>query len=162
MNYRLCAFGFIALQCGLAGMPLPSALANSPAIEAFSSARTEATALVFNQANAAERFSGQGRPRRRTSGGSRGPCGDRLVALLPGSDTLAAEAADCSVASIAQPAVTRSPNPTLWFYVPVNEGATAELVLLDDNARAIAREQITLSAESGLVSVQLAHPLESN
>ena len=177
MTRRLYRLGLIALQCGLMSLLAKPALAHENVPTATPFAYAGGSSQVSNQAddsllvfNASSSFEGQGRPHSRTSGGSRGTCGEQLVALLPGSGTVSPSAAastsgadaHCSLPSASDLATTLNPQPTLWFHIPAQEqaGAIAELALLDDQYRAIAIETIILPAESGIMGVQLSHPLE--
>ena len=169
MTCKLYALGFILLQCSLAsGLSLSASanptFSNAGDSTAIAANRAELSPLVFNQSNTPSSFERGTRPSRRTSGGSRSGCSDQLVALLPGSDTIAtaeAGSAVCVSASIAQQTTTLAASPTLWFYVPAQSqtGVQAELVLLDDNAQALSIDAIELPAESGIVGVQFSQPL---
>ena len=165
ISKKLCVLGFGLLQCGLAGIWLPAAahqpVSNRPVSNHIAQSDLP-PALVFNQANTPSSFERQGRPSRRTSGGSRGECHEQLIALLPGSDSItpANSTAACGSVSMSAPTATLSAFPTLWFYIPPQDlRATAELALLDENAQALSVETIGLPAGSGIVGIQLPLPL---
>ncbi|MEO1402645.1 MAG: DUF928 domain-containing protein [Cyanobacteria bacterium J06635_1] len=166
MNRQLYILGLIALQSGFVSPLAMSASANATPLADISLAQATVSPLAFNNNNAPSGFDGQGRPRRRTSGGARGNCGDRLVALLPGNDTIsdAVSLTDCSLASTSDLGTTLDSAPTLWFHIPVQERTqnqiNGELVLLDENHQVLALETITLPSESGIIGIQLSHPLE--
>lgn len=167
MNRRLYILGLIALQSGFASLLAMPASANETPLAGISLAQAAVSPLAFNNNNTPGGFDGQGRPRRRTSGGARGNCGDQLVALLPGSDTILASqtGSDCSLASTSELAATLDPYPTLWFHIPAQDQdrdrANGELVILDENHQALAVETVILPSESGIIGVQLSHPLEA-
>ncbi|HEY9623877.1 MAG TPA: DUF928 domain-containing protein [Crinalium sp.] len=113
-------------------------------------------------------FAGDERPGSRTSGGSRGPCLDQVIALVPGTGDIPIEETLCETPSSSLLTRTVDDTPTFWFYVPASSrfnaqvGTVAEFVLLDKNGQAIQTRQIPLSNASGIVSVQLTHALELN
>lgn len=161
MKQQLYTLGLIALQYGCASMfanPVPAQIL--PSLE--TTKQTDISPLVFNNENAPSGFDRQGRPLSRTSGGSRGTCSDLLVALLPGSDTLATTGdADCNSASTSHLAATLKTNPTLWFHIPaqIETDTTGELVLLDNNQQVLSSDVITLPAKGGIIGLQLDYPL---
>jgi hypothetical protein len=65
-------------------------------------------------------FGDSGRPNsdRRVSGGSRGPCDDQIIALIPGEQEIGIDEESCSDGSDAFSTETVSQNPTLVFYIP--------------------------------------------
>ena len=138
----------------------------NPLVKAAASAppSSEIKSLIFNTSNTSDGMAGgfddQGRPLRRSSGGSRGDCSDQLIALLPGTDTLTPTEEGCTSQSSALLALTLNENPTLWFHVPGREeGVTAEFVLLDEQQHAIAFQTLTLPTISGIIGIQLEHAL---
>jgi hypothetical protein len=94
--------------------------------------------------------------------GTRGPCSGQLTALVPGGEQNVAQGEACIPDSSRT--LTLAEFPTFWFYVPeqTRSGIPAELALLDENRRLIAREQITLTGESGIIGVRLSQPLATN
>lgn len=118
--------------------------------------------LAFNASP--EDFAGRRRPRHRTSGGSRGPCSNQLIALVPGSETVESHEGICTTRSISWLTLTIADSPTFWFYIPQssNSETPAEFALLDQNHQPIFTEQITLPATSGIISLPLTQPLEMN
>lgn len=115
--------------------------------------------LVFNASR--DGFDGHGRPASRSSGGSRGNCPTLLIALVPGEGTLAND--DCGQLSQAFTALTTTPAPTLWFYIPDHDSPLeAEFALLDDNRQAIVVETPTIPSTSGIVGIPLAYELETD
>lgn len=167
MNRKLWIAGFVVLQCGFASEfasgRLPAA-AHKAVPTGTALAQTGLPDLVFNSSRTPSSFERQGRPSRRTSGGSRGDCEDQLIALLPGNDKIVTAettpTADCGLASIAEQTATLEAFPILWFYIPAQEpNVAAELALLDENAHVISIQTIELPAESGIVSAQISQPL---
>ena len=113
--------------------------------------------LVFNAASTGG-FEGQGRPASRSSGGSRGNCQTRLIALVPGEGTLSD---DCSQPTYSSTALTTASMPMLWFYIPEQDSTLqAELALLNDNRQAIALTDVSLPPASGVVGIPLGYELE--
>ncbi|HEY9627093.1 MAG TPA: DUF928 domain-containing protein [Coleofasciculaceae cyanobacterium] len=114
-------------------------------------------------------FAGTNRPPSRISGGSRGPCLNQLIAIVPGTGAVD-PAATCSTESRSALALTLSEFPSFWVYVPQfsqdrsleSAQPTAELVILDDRQQPIQTERITLPAESGIISVTLRRSLPVN
>ncbi|MBT9316903.1 DUF928 domain-containing protein [Leptothoe spongobia] len=165
MSQKLRAFGLVALHCGCLSFfasPVSAQLFSSPEM----TKQASALPLEFNNDNAPSGFDGQGRPRSRTSGGSRGGCGDLLVALLPGSDVVQTTDATtaCNLASASDLAATLESNPTLWFHVPaqVQSDVVAELVLLDNNEQVLSSDMVALPIAGGVIGLQLSHDLETN
>ncbi|MEB3359432.1 MAG: DUF928 domain-containing protein [Synechococcales bacterium] len=139
-------------------MVSPGAIA-SPTLTAPDQPSHTAEFLVANAANSG--FDGQGRPQSRSSGGARGGCSAQLIALLPGTGTLSEDLETCSLPATASTALTYSSRPILWFYVPEREPhVQAELVLVDENQRAIAIETVELPATAGIVGVTLSQEIE--
>lgn len=139
------------------------AVADSHQITSPSLSEKEGSALlIFNASDdPSGGFDDQGRPHRRSSGGSRGTCTKQLIALLPGSDILTLDDESCRHQSAAIPALTLTPHPILWFHIPEHQAnVTAELVLLGENREAIAIQDLTLPPQAGIIAVQLDHPLE--
>ena len=99
-------------------------------------------------------FSGDGRPGRRTGGGSRSPCPASempLTALVPNTNT----------------GTTVSDRPNLWFYVPYSpqQVSRGEFVLQDEQENDVYRQSFTLPETPGLVSLSVpptAPPLVNN
>ncbi|MBI4781677.1 MAG: DUF928 domain-containing protein [Oscillatoriophycideae cyanobacterium NC_groundwater_1537_Pr4_S-0.65um_50_18] len=122
--------------------------------------------VYFLSASPAD-FAGTNRPPSRISGGSRGPCLDQLIAIVPGTGAVD-PAATCSTESRSVLALTLSEFPSFWVYVPQlspdrsSAQPTAELVILDDRQQPIQTERITLPAESGIISVTLRRSLPVN
>lgn len=165
INQQKRALGLVLLQCCCLSLVARPLLAQS--VSPIAATKQSSTLpLEFNNDSAPTGFDGQGRPRSRTSGGSRGGCGDLLVALLPGreavSNTDAATA--CNLTSTSTLAATLESNPTLWFHAPAQsqDNVTAELVLLDNNQQVLAIDTITLPAEGGIVALQLSHSLATD
>ena len=89
-------------------------------------------------------FSGDGRPGKRTGGGSRSLChntSQTLTALVPNNNT----------------GTTTRDRPSFWFYVPhtSERATTGEFVLQDEGENDLHRQTVTLPQTSGLVSYQL-------
>ena len=89
-------------------------------------------------------FSGEGRPGRRTGGGSRSPCPVKeppLTALMP----------------VTNWGKTVSSRPTFWFYVPYSaqQVAAGEFVLQEEGGKDIYRTNFTLPETPGFVSVSI-------
>ncbi len=89
-------------------------------------------------------FSGEGRPGRRTGGGSRSPCPVKersLTALMP----------------VTNWGKTVSSRPTFWFYVPyaAQQVAAGEFVLQEEGGKDIYRTNFTLPETPGFVSVSI-------
>ena len=188
---RLCALGFIAFQCvgmslfctGVSASPIPlvNTTLNLPASRLLNSQFLNSRFLKNDIVRSG--FEGQGRPRSRTSGGARGTCSERLVALLPGegaiapsridspteieplteaaAETVITSTSDCSLALTSNLATTLEAYPTLWFHIPARDqtGITAELVLMNESQQAIAIDTMTLPTASGIIGIQLSHPL---
>ncbi|NET39325.1 MAG: DUF928 domain-containing protein [Cyanothece sp. SIO1E1] len=96
---------------------------SNQAEQATGAAATRDTApLTFKSSGG---FDSQGRPRSRTSGGSRGNCTDQLIALLPGTDTLVTTEQGCSAQSTSVLALTLSAHPVFWFHVPEQDQVVA-------------------------------------
>ncbi|MFB2921003.1 MULTISPECIES: DUF928 domain-containing protein [Aerosakkonema] len=99
-------------------------------------------------------FSGDGRPGRRTGGGSRNPClikDPPLTALIP----------------ISNSGKTVSERPTFWFHVPysVKEAPSGEFVLQEEGGKDVYRTSFTLPGTPGFVSLSIPStkaPLEIN
>ena len=99
-------------------------------------------------------FSGDGRPGRRTGGGSRSLCPATpapLTALVPHNNI----------------GKTTQDRPRLWFYIPYasQQAAVGEFVLQDQQENDVYRQTFTPPQTSGLVSFELpqsAPPLETN
>lgn len=113
-------------------------------------------------------FAGTSRPPSRISGGSRGPCLNQLIAIVPGTNAITLEA-DCSAKSNSLLALTLDEFPTFWVYVPrprensvVGAQAAAELVILNERQQPIQTERIMLPTESGIISVKLSQSLPAN
>lgn len=164
MNRQRYTLGLMALQYGCVSVLASPALAQiSSSLE--TTQQTNVPPLVFNNNNAPSGFDGQGRPLSRTSGGSRGTCSDLLVALLPGSDTLASTGAvtECNSASTSHLAATLETHPTLWFHIPsqVETDTAAQIVLLDDNQQVLSSDAIALPEKGGIIGLQLNYPLET-
>ncbi len=168
MNQLLRAFGLIVLPLGCFSLLTSPVSAQSfflPTITNQLTKQTTALPLEFNNNSSTDGFDGQGRPRSRTSGGSRGGCSDLLVALVPGSGTVAANSTTvCNAASTSDLATTLESSPTLWFYIPTQtqSAVSAEFVLLDNNDRVLSSEMITLPDDGGVISLQLSHSLETD
>jgi hypothetical protein len=105
-----------------------------------------------------------GRPPNRTSGGSRSPCSDRVIALVPGSNKIEAQKKNCSDESESSLTLTLADLPTFWFYVPkfTNPKLTAEFVLLDRQEQAVDLQTILLPGKPGVVGIRLNRPLQNN
>ena len=128
----------------------------SPPSASISDSSSPDLPLVFNAST--DGFDGRGRPASRSSGGSRGNCQTLLIALVPGEGTLSD---DCSQPTYSSTALTTTPMPTLWFYIPEQDSTLqAELALLDDNRQAIALETLSLPAETGVVGISLGYELD--
>ncbi len=99
-------------------------------------------------------FSGDGRPGRRTGGGSRNPClikDPPLTALVP----------------ISNSGKTVAERPTFWFHVPytVKEAPSGEFVLQEEGGKDVYRTAFTLPGTPGFVSLSIPSikaPLEIN
>ncbi|MEM7061823.1 MAG: DUF928 domain-containing protein [Cyanobacteria bacterium P01_B01_bin.77] len=164
MKRQLYTLGLIALQYGCVSMlARPASAQISPSLAKIK--QSNVLPIVFNNDNAPNGFDSQGRPRSRTSGGSRGTCSELVVALLPGSDTLTSTDAvtECNTASTSHLAATLETNPTLWFHIPAPVAAdtTAELVLLDNNQQVLSSNVVTLPAKGGIIGLRLDYPLET-
>ncbi|MDJ0708328.1 MAG: DUF928 domain-containing protein [Leptolyngbyaceae cyanobacterium MO_188.B28] len=171
MDLRLWTSGRLVLRGAIAGLIItstPALAIPDPNESDLNGANPGATSLLVFTNAASEDDSGGfgnlGRPRRRSSGGSRGICADLLVALVPGVGTLAQSDQNCSLQSASTLALTVDETPTLWFHAPEQDQANraAELVLLDDNQQAISIERFILPQASGIVGVQLSQPLATN
>ncbi|MBD3886030.1 DUF928 domain-containing protein [Phormidium tenue FACHB-886] len=121
--------------------------------------------LIFNTSSTASPsdFSGSGRPRYRTSGGSRGICLSQLVALIPGIEGVDLQEG-CDTRSVTLPTLTLDDTPTFWFYIPQLSRAniSAEWVLLDEKQLPIQTERIILTETPGIISLSPTQPLETN
>lgn len=99
-------------------------------------------------------FSGDGRPGRRTGGGSRNPClikDPPLTALIPVSNS----------------GKTVAERPTFWFHVPYSakEAPSGEFVLQEEGGKDVYRTPFTLPGMPGFVSLSIPStkaPLEVN
>jgi hypothetical protein len=136
---------------------LPTWASPTPAVHSSSTKQ-----LSFN--SVLEEFAGDRRPRHRTSGGSRGPCLNQLIALVPGSEQIEMHEGTCSARSVSLVSLTVDASPTFWFYIPQppQSGTPAEFVLLDENQQPILIEQVTLPAVAGIVAIPLSQPLAAN
>ncbi|WP_019509615.1 DUF928 domain-containing protein [Pleurocapsa sp. PCC 7319] len=89
-------------------------------------------------------FSGDGRPGRRSGGGSRSPCPASqtpLTALVPQNNM----------------GTTVSDRPKLWFYVPYSpqQISSGEFVLQDEQENDVYRQTFNLPKTPGLVSLKI-------
>jgi hypothetical protein len=122
--------------------------------------------LVFNASS--DDFAGDERPGNRTSGGSRGPCLDQLIVLVPGTEAISVEADTCETQSNSLPVRTLDDTPTFWFYIPAPSQASsrssieAEFVLLDKDGQILHSEQMALPETNGIVAVHLTQSLALN
>ena len=169
MDLRLRVLDWCMLPSAIAGILLSTPVLANPngGGVRVQIAKDVASQLVFNHSaskDASSGFNALGRPRSRSSGGARGTCADRLVALLPGIEALAESGDNCSLQSASTLALTLDESPTFWFHIPERNQANrvAEFVLLDENQLAISIEQLTLPSTSGVVEVQLSQPLAVN
>jgi hypothetical protein len=105
----------------------------------------------------------EGRPPNRTSGGSRSPCLEQLVALVPGKGTIDAQVGNCATESQSSLALTLAETPTFWFYLPEQSTSelAAEFVLLEGD-RLIYKQQIPLTGTPGVISIRPNQSLETN
>ncbi|MGD1907147.1 MAG: DUF928 domain-containing protein [Leptolyngbyaceae cyanobacterium] len=103
-----------------------------------------------------------GRPPKRASGGSRGPCLDQLIALMPGAEEIGLGEDDCGDGSDAFSTDTVGARPIFWFYVPdtlpPNTVATLTLVNIS-TPRVNATKNVLLPEQAGLIAIQSDHEL---
>lgn len=107
---------------------------------------------------------GEGRPLRRTSGGSRSIiCSQRIVALVPGKGTVEVRSQFCDRESESLLALTLSATPTFWFYIPEQPASevNAEFFLIDGD-RLVYKQEILLPQPSGVISIIPDFPLKLN
>jgi hypothetical protein len=114
-------------------------------------------------ASSSEEGDAEGRPPNRISGGSRGSCYRQIVALVPSPKDVVLEAGECPTQLNSSLALTISPKPTFWFYVPAKDSKrlSGEFILYEGD-RSIYREKITLSGTPGIISFQPNESLKNN
>jgi|GEM_PF-3172730 len=106
-----------------------------------------------------------GRPTHRTSGGDRGPCAERLIALVPGEGEIRLQSDNCSESDFSLSksylALTTEEKPSLLFYVPEQSipGLYGKLVLLEEKQR-IHKQLVPLPPKAGTIAFRLTKPLE--
>ncbi len=142
-----------------------------------SSSQPTPKSLTFNASS--DDFSGDERPGNRTSGGSRGPCLEQLIALVPGIEEISTVENSCATPSRSLATQTVDDTPSFWFYLPALSGlmaqpavqgtvphsTTAEFVLFDQNGDILYTESIELTQtaeKSGIIAVQPSEPLALN
>lgn len=104
-----------------------------------------------------------GRPPNRNSGGSRGPCTEELVALVPGQGKIDTSSGVCTGESVSVLALTSEQSPTFWLYVPQpsTPELRAEFVLLEGK-NLVYKQTIPLAETPGIVSIPLDYKLKPN
>jgi hypothetical protein len=114
-------------------------------------------------ASANDEGEAEGRPPNRISGGSRGSCYRQIVALVPSPKDVALAPGECPTQLDSSLALTISPKPTFWFYVPAKDNKLlfGEFILYKGD-RSVYREKVSLSGTPGIISFQPNEPLENN
>ncbi|NEQ26317.1 MAG: DUF928 domain-containing protein, partial [Microcoleus sp. SIO2G3] len=80
--------------------------------------------------------------------------------LSPKPTEIAAQPEACALPGEDTPTLTVSEFPTLWFYVPAQEGqVSAELTLFDPQGQPLVRQQVALD-QAGISGIRLTQPLE--
>lgn len=105
-------------------------------------------------------FEDDKRPSHRVSGGSRNPCTEVLLALVPGDGEITEEG--CQPVSRSFPTMTMTDQPVIWVYVPEQprSDVTAEFVLIDRNDSPQLKQSVFLVNTPGIIGIPLAEPLQ--
>ncbi|HEY9664994.1 MAG TPA: DUF928 domain-containing protein [Allocoleopsis sp.] len=107
---------------------------------------------------------GDRRPTHRVPLGSRSPCADHIIALVPGDGTIDLQADGCGIESISFPTITWSDSLTLWVYIPdlTAPDLTAKAVLADERGYALSQTRVRLPNTAGVIGIHLDYPLDPN
>jgi Domain of Unknown Function (DUF928) len=159
------AFQFILIAGILASLSLVAESLQAQIVPSTNPSDREKLQFILPTSAKQDRYGeGQGRPPRRTSGGSRGIlCSQQIVALVPGTETVKARSQQCNSESESLLGLTLAATPTFWFYIPEQPASElmAEFILIDNN-RVVYRETIPLSQKPGIISIIPNFPLELN
>lgn len=140
---RLSIKLLIATSISLAIDCLSNSLVKTEEITTFTHQSASEQSENSSQGNKLD-FSGDGRPGRRTGGGSRSPCPASqipLTALVPQNNM----------------GTTVSDRPSLWFYVPYSpqQASSGEFVLQDEQENDVYRQTFNLPKTPGLVGLKI-------